>query len=604
MAMKRRSNSVPRTPAMSGVGSPCSVGNMMVPMNASSPSISTQPLADQMILERFSKIETVTQRPFSLDSNPNSTGNVSIVPKARNRLVMSEKQNDGTVAMQYGDIDDNDFQLVEDHMPTLPNTYYADLLGAQFISLMIREGYQHTDDQVRPKPTASLASNTQSNASAVPSSGMTAEMQQYPETNTGQASSAITTSVSSGNASLNTPQSHQTNSWMLPPGSSQALQMSQGFMPGTARPVTPQQLDSQTPLMQQQLQNQHPQIQQHAQRPSLMSSASPLSHLNAVGQNSNVQLGNHMVSKSSHSHSQLQLLQQQQQQQQQQRKMMMGLGPAMNMGNLGNNVVGLGGLGNVLGMGGIRPGISPSMGPISGIGNMGQNPMNPSSINNVINQQLLSGNITHAQATFMASKFKSAQNRANMSRATQSGITGLTGTGQMHPGSAGFSMLGQTLNRSNINPLQRTNLAAMGPPKMIPGTNFFMNQQQQQLQQQHQQQQLQQQQQHMQQQQQQQISSPLQAVVSSPQVGSPSAMAIPQQITQLQQQISPQQINQQTPMSPRLSSGTLPPLNTTNAGTGPPSPQLSSQTLGSVGSITSSSMELQGVNKSNSMNNV
>ncbi|KAF9599084.1 hypothetical protein IFM89_033691 [Coptis chinensis] len=49
---------------------------------------------------------------------------------------------------------------------------------------MIREGYEHTDDQVRPKATANLASNTQSNASVVPSSGMTAEMQQYPETNT------------------------------------------------------------------------------------------------------------------------------------------------------------------------------------------------------------------------------------------------------------------------------------------------------------------------------------------------------------------------------------------------------------------------------------
>ncbi|KAF9587950.1 hypothetical protein IFM89_006275 [Coptis chinensis] len=214
---------------------------MVVPVNASSPSISAQPLADQMILKRFSKIEMVTQRhklnhkknkvddypvrkPMSYSTqllsshlsnalineelkdpnNPNPMsksligGSMNVcktraltflqterrvqgnVPKARNRLMMSEKQNDGTVAMQYGDIDDNDFQFLEDHMPTLPNIYYVDLFGAQFISLMIREGYQHIDDQVRPKPTASLASNTQSNASAVPSSGMTTEMKQYP----------------------------------------------------------------------------------------------------------------------------------------------------------------------------------------------------------------------------------------------------------------------------------------------------------------------------------------------------------------------------------------------------------------------------------------
>lgn len=35
----------------------------------------------------------------------------------------------------------------------------------------------------------------------------------------------------------------------------------------------------------------------------------------------------------------------------------------------------------------------------------------------------------------------------------------------------------------------------------------------------------------------------------------------------------------------------------------PASPQLSSQTLGSVSSITNSPMDLQGVNKSNSINN-
>lgn len=62
VAAKRRSNSLPRTPVISGVGSPASVGNMSVPLNANSPSVGTPPFADQTMLERFSKIEMVTAR--------------------------------------------------------------------------------------------------------------------------------------------------------------------------------------------------------------------------------------------------------------------------------------------------------------------------------------------------------------------------------------------------------------------------------------------------------------------------------------------------------------------------------------------------------------
>ena len=62
VAAKRRSNSLPKTPAMSGVASPASVSNMSVPLNANSPSVGTPPLADQTMLERFSKIEMVTMR--------------------------------------------------------------------------------------------------------------------------------------------------------------------------------------------------------------------------------------------------------------------------------------------------------------------------------------------------------------------------------------------------------------------------------------------------------------------------------------------------------------------------------------------------------------
>lgn len=58
-AVKRRSNSLPKTPAMNGVSSPASVSNVGVPLNSSSPSSA---LVDQTILERFSKIEMVTMR--------------------------------------------------------------------------------------------------------------------------------------------------------------------------------------------------------------------------------------------------------------------------------------------------------------------------------------------------------------------------------------------------------------------------------------------------------------------------------------------------------------------------------------------------------------
>lgn len=62
LAAKRRSNSLPKTPAISGVGSPASVSNMSVPPNVTSPSVGTQPSVDKDMLDRFSKIETVTLR--------------------------------------------------------------------------------------------------------------------------------------------------------------------------------------------------------------------------------------------------------------------------------------------------------------------------------------------------------------------------------------------------------------------------------------------------------------------------------------------------------------------------------------------------------------
>lgn len=46
----------------------------------------------------------------------------SCVPKARTRMVLSEKPNDGTVSMLIGEIEEVEYTNVEEHLPTLPNT--------------------------------------------------------------------------------------------------------------------------------------------------------------------------------------------------------------------------------------------------------------------------------------------------------------------------------------------------------------------------------------------------------------------------------------------------------------------------------------------------
>ncbi|QCE02363.1 Transcription factor Spt20 [Vigna unguiculata] len=672
LAAKRRSSSLPKTPAMNGVGSPASVGTTSVPLNANSPSVVTSSLVDQGLqnmLERFSKIEMVTMRhqlnfkknrvedfqmkkqnvyvtspiaPY-IASSTSSEGviddsislsksliggsmnackmriltfcvpervvqgnHVSLVPRLRTRMIIYEK-SDGTVALYYGDVEEADYLAAEDYLLTLPNTHSADLLAEQFCSQMIREGYVKEDDRIQLKPN--LVNLPSGNQSTAPNNAVV-EMQQYGEPVPGQSSNEIAKPVSGNNASINLSQNLVTNPRMLPPGNPQALQISQGLLSSASMSSRPQQLDSQQTVQQQQQQqmqqNQHTLIQQQNsqfQRSPMMLGTNQLSHLNPVGQNSNMPLGNHILNKSSAL--QMQMFQQQQQQQQQpqmQRKMMVGLGTNVGMGNLRNNLVGLAPMGNPMGMGSARggiggSGISAPMTSIAGMGNMGQNPMNlsqTSNITNSISQQFRSGSLNSTSAEIL-SKLRLVPTR-NMMGSPQSNLAGISGARQMHPGTAGLSIMGRT------NAMQRP----MGPPKMMAGMNLYMNQQQQQhqqpQQQQQHQQQLQLQQQLQQQQQQQETSSQLQAVVSPPQVGSPS-MGVPPLNQQTQQQASPQQMSQRTPMSPQISSGAIHAISAGNPEACPASPQLSSQTLGSVSSITNSPMDMQGVNKSNSVTN-
>ncbi|GAB2253541.1 hypothetical protein Droror1_Dr00006388 [Drosera rotundifolia] len=247
---KRRSNSLPKTSAMSGVGSPASVSNASIPMNAASPSVGTPQQADHIVLDKFSKIEMVTMRHqlnrrktkvdelsrkphiffpqhvstclSSLETNENieddsvkslsksvvggsansykirvlsfvqaeHTSQAPVISRGRTRMIMSEKPNEGTIAMHYGDVDNDDYLRAEDYLPTLPNSHSADLLAAQFQVLMIRDGYIMECDIIQTRPP-NVASNSQPSAPATPSTNSAADTQQFSEAVSGQQQSEV-----------------------------------------------------------------------------------------------------------------------------------------------------------------------------------------------------------------------------------------------------------------------------------------------------------------------------------------------------------------------------------------------------------------------------
>ncbi|CAN1827913.1 Protein PHYTOCHROME-DEPENDENT LATE-FLOWERING [Linum perenne] len=561
VSAKRRSNSVSKTTVMNGVGSPASVSNISNSLNANSPNVGTPPMADQAILERFAKIEMVASR-HQLNRKRNKVDDYSRKQNTYNPQLLGVSLSN---AANYEDFKDE----------TTERQLSKSLLGGN-INVLKRRVMNFIQGERSNDGTVAMHYGDLEDSDIL-------SAEEYLPT--------LPNTVISGNASVNSHNS-MANTRMLPPGNSQALQMSQSLLSGVSVPTRPQQMDQQQLSIQQQQQTQqqnpHALLQQQhqqLQRTQMVLPSNPLSHLNAMGQNSNMHLGGHLVNK--HSPLQLQILQQQQQQQQQQqtqmqqRKMLMGIGGHMGMGNIANSMVGgLGGLGNAMGIG--------------------------------------AGQMTQAQAALLTSKLRMA-NRAGMLGGPQSGgIAGASGVRQMHPTAAGLSMLGQSLNRPpNMSQMQRNAMGPMGPPKLMAGMagmNMYMNQQQQQqpnqqmqLQQQ-QLQQLQQQQQQQQQQPQPETTTSLQAVVSPSQVGSPSLaqhnqQSQPQQPLQHPSPQQQQQMSQRTPMSPQLSSGAIHATSGGNPEGCPASPQLSSQTVGSIGSMANSPMELQGVNKSNSVNN-
>ncbi|GJX93163.1 hypothetical protein Tco_0347749 [Tanacetum coccineum] len=105
-----RTTSLPKTPAMSGVGSPASVGNMSGPFNATSPYVEKE--ADKTMREKFSKIEMLT-----IKSTKGTRNGFSLVLKSRTRIILLEKRDDGTVAMHYGEHNECDYLELEECLP-------------------------------------------------------------------------------------------------------------------------------------------------------------------------------------------------------------------------------------------------------------------------------------------------------------------------------------------------------------------------------------------------------------------------------------------------------------------------------------------------------
>ncbi|KAJ6327385.1 hypothetical protein OIU78_014299 [Salix suchowensis] len=216
--------------------------------------------------------------------------------------------------MHYGEADEFDLLSAEDYLPTLPNTHFADLLAAQLRLLMMREGYK-VDDHIQPRPICTnIASSNQPNVSGGPPNNSAIEVKQYNEAVPVQPCNDLKPTLG-GNASFNSSHNLLANTRMLPSGNPQSL------VSGISVPARSQQLDPHHSLLQQQQQQQ----QQHAlmhqqnsqfQRSQMVLPSNSLSHLGAIGPNSNMQLGGHLVNKSS-----LQQLQQHQHQQQQQQQL-------------------------------------------------------------------------------------------------------------------------------------------------------------------------------------------------------------------------------------------------------------------------------------------
>ncbi|XP_010249461.1 PREDICTED: uncharacterized protein LOC104591989 [Nelumbo nucifera] len=645
---KRKSNSLPKTQNMGGIGSPASVGATNA-FNANSPSVGTFHAAlpsgtlGDPVLERFLKIDMLVQRyhlnhkkkkfdqflerrlPFHISQvlveelskfgvttnlidtgagkismsncfqgcsktrimrfvHPGQTyqGNgISVVlHESWNKLQMSEKSEDRIVeaCVTYGDEEDsNSISFPQYYGFTLPNNHSADLFAFQFSSLMRREGYQLMDDKIEPN-SINTSSSQQSIVvtSATPVDGTDERPSLAPIS---CQSPCLIIPMSSDMPTLNTlqmtPQNILAGGSLLPAGNSSAtLQHSAGYLSKL------QQLDTTAYMTTMSQQQQQPWIRR----------SSPLIGRNSnPSRNTNLPMADQMINSPANLQLHLRLRQRQQYQQQSimQKKMMGGLGATTGMVNPGmirlggftpgiGNLAGLGSMTNVMGMAGA---ISAPFGanvPMLGNNSRGNR---ASSFSNK-NQQLLFSGISHPPVSVLT-KLAQGQERTILSGMSIQGNS-FDGVDEMIRASMMNGGSIHATSKSAMSHLQHAGMVQMHTPRFI-STTFNMNNQESRQQMQQQVQPLLWQQEQLQEMG--SVPQPRQTtILVAEQVGSPLTHA------------SPQQISQQTQMSPQqLSSGPTPrQVRIENIVVGPGSPQLSSQTHGSVGSITSSPMELQG----------
>ncbi|KAK9734435.1 hypothetical protein RND81_04G139400 [Saponaria officinalis] len=511
--------------------------------------------------------------------------------RVRTSMILSENPDDGTVAVHHGRLNEEDYFEVEDNMPTLPNTHYADLLAEQFCALIIREGYT-IEEVIRPRPPR-LDSRPSQSQSMRPIS----DMFFIDDLLSRLHSFCVIDFDSIGQLEL-TGGTIAFNSSAIRALPTSEMHMSQGHMSGVVMPAAQHQMDLQQPLQQQPHQNQLSMMQQVPSQLQLMPPNNSMPQLNAFEPRSNLPVsyqhpvqqaqsarqqqmdserplqlqlhhnqpsiqraqliplnnsmpqlnGSNLLVRNQMGNTMLQQPVQQAQPPQWDRRMMTDIGTAMGMANYGNNT-GFGGFG--------AAGISTATGPVSVIGrNMGQNTIG-----------LTRAGIMTPQAFVATQRLQMMQNHG-MLGGPQSGISGA----------------------SRLMQWTTTSQTQMGGPNMMPGMNVPLNQQQFQYLQQmlHQQQQLRQRAFP-----QQVAMSPHQAALPPQQFSSPSTFGIPLQMNPqyaAQQYGIPQQMAQQTPMiTPFMSA----PAHQTNGGN---PDALSSQTPGSVGGIPNSFMDFQGLN--------
>ncbi|XP_068643870.1 protein PHYTOCHROME-DEPENDENT LATE-FLOWERING-like [Aristolochia californica] len=491
------------------------------------------------------------------------TGMHIIVRKAFCKLLLSNKPKDHNVeaCVLYGDEDSSNSSGFS---RLFPDTCYADLFAAQFAALMLRDGYQLTNDHLQPFQYCSPQTSDSiiaGHLNALPAMG--AVELPYTSSSCGQ------------NLNLGMPVSSATMNQLLP--SPNILSRPQTLFNANL-PVSPLQLG-------------------YLAQPPQMDSASlarslPLVTNNTTG-STNLLVGNQMISNDSLYQFRLrQQCQRQNIQHQHQGKMMVGgTGPTIGMGSTSGGSTGSSGspgMGNMVGMGSFRGGLSSplsltSLNQIANISQVSGFGLNP---------QIRSGGIFQTQAAALAKmRFNQNQGRGMISggsiRCPMETIGGMMVSGSMPAG----SMMNQQAMSGTTVQAAATATALMRPRKLST-MNHMLNQQQLWQHQLEQQQALQQ-----------RIGSAMQHSQAS---------GLPDQMDSPVSHISSQQMSHQGPMSPQQLSLEVGPVNSQqisqhmtagNIGLGPGSPQLSSQTHGSVGSITNSPMELQGVSKGGSVNN-